>query len=134
MLLHPKNPKQDSNIIIFNVFIVFSLKMLPNGRSSALRGCELRNRVFSVITKFLAKCERELTKNSLFLVTAVGGSAYLVSCLSLSKIAFINLSPFLFVQYIFFPIPITMRLSVLFSGCKSYSAFAPKLADERIVL
>ncbi len=30
-------------------------------RSRALRGCELRNRVFSVTTKFLAKDKREFT-------------------------------------------------------------------------
>ena len=40
------------------------LTLLRNGfiqRSRALRGCELRNRVFSVTTKFLAKDNREFT-------------------------------------------------------------------------
>jgi hypothetical protein len=41
----------NSPILVFNVA----------QRFAALRGCELRNRVFSVTTKFLAKDKREFT-------------------------------------------------------------------------
>lgn len=61
------------------------LKVTPNVRSAAWRGCELRNRLFSTKIIFLAKREREFTTKFAILPNGCYQQYYLKLSLTLNK-------------------------------------------------